>query len=449
MKIYRPLWNEGVLLSPQQFQQQALWEAFANQSIARISQAYPWGVELAEFDDELLKLQRIQALRLRVRLPDGTLIDSCHSDRLPKARDLAQEVAADRDNVTVCLALPPFQHEQSNVLSGDERGDRPRRFQQEWIKVRDVFGQEDESMAVALHHVSLRFDFEESHEYLACPLVRILRDEQGGWRRDPTFIPPMLAFTASPELILQLEHLLTRLQAKRRRLMGLRRESHQRMADFTVADVSLFWLLNALNTHVSVLAELLKNTGRHPEQVWFELARLAGSLLTFSLEHDTDDIPRYDHERPAKVFPALFGLIAQLLEASLPSRVIAVEMQRLNGQMWKAPLHDMRLREEADFYLSVRSTLPAHQLQSRLPALCKIGAPDDVDNIVNVALTGIPLIAMNRVPAAIPARLDNHYFALDMQHAAASAMLASGNCMFYLPDLLGEIDLELFAVLRS
>ncbi|MDK9587242.1 type VI secretion system baseplate subunit TssK, partial [Lelliottia sp. V86_10] len=28
MKIYRPLWNEGALLSPQQFQQQAEWESF-------------------------------------------------------------------------------------------------------------------------------------------------------------------------------------------------------------------------------------------------------------------------------------------------------------------------------------------------------------------------------------------------------------------------------------
>jgi type VI secretion system protein ImpJ len=404
---------------------------------------------LAEFDDDLLKLQRIQATLLRVRLQEGTLIDSRQSDRLPTARDLAVDVPISRDSVTVNLALPLFQYENSNVLSRDERVDRPRRFQQEWIKVQDAFGQEDESMAVVLHNISLRFDFEESHEYLVCPVARILRDGQGGWRRDNAFIPPMLAFSASPELVLQLEYLLTRLQAKRRRLMGLRRESHQRMADFAVADVSLFWLLNALNSHVGVLAELMKNTARHPEQVWFELARLAGSLLTFSLEHDTDDIPRYDHEHPEKVFPALFGLIAQLLEASLPSRVIAVEMQRINGQMWKASLHDMRLREEADFYLSVRSTLPAHQLQNRLPALCKIGAPDDVNNIVNAALTGIPLIAMSRVPAAIPARLDNHYFALDMNHAAAGTMLESGICMFYVPQLLGEIALELFAVLRS
>jgi type VI secretion system protein ImpJ len=449
MKIYRPLWSEGTLLSPQQFQQQALWEAFTNESLAQLSHVYPWGVEVVEVDDGLLKTQRLQAQQLRVRLPDGTLIDTRISDVAPPARDLSVDIPADQDRITVLLALPLPLSGISNVRRDDVRSDRPLRFHQEWVTVTDAFGDEEESMAVARHDITLRFDFEENAEYQLCPVARLVRDGQGGWQRDSTFIPPLLAFSASQELVSQLDQILTQLQAKRRRLMAMRRESNQRMADFAVADVSLFWLLNALNTHVSVLAELKKQAKRHPEQVWFELSKLAGSLLTFSLEHDTDAIPGYDHEQPETVFPPLFALIAELLEASLPSRVIAVAMQRVNGQMWKAPLHDMRLREEADFYLSVRAAIPAHQLQTQFPALCKIGAPDDVNNIINVALAGIPLIAMNRVPAAIPVRLDNQYFALDMNGPAAHAMLASGVCMFYVPELLGEIELELFAVLRS
>lgn len=145
----------------------------------------------------------------------------------------------------------------------------------------------------------------------------------------------------------------------------------------------------------------------------------------------------------------MFALIGELLEASLPSRVVALELIKLTGHTWKASLNDMRLREEADFYLSVRSTLPAHQIQTQFPALCKAGAPDDVSNLVNVALKGIPLIALNHVPAAIPLRLENQYFALDLQHPAARAMLESGACMFYVPELLGDLQLELFAVLRA
>ena len=65
--------------------------------------------------------------------------------------------------------------------------------------------------------------------------------------------------------------------------MAMRRESNERMADFAVADVSLFWLLNALNSAEPVLGYFLRDQQSPPERLYPELARLAGSLLTFSL----------------------------------------------------------------------------------------------------------------------------------------------------------------------
>ena len=44
--------------------------------------------------------------------------------------------------------------------------------------------------------------------------------------------------------------------------MAMRRESNARMADFAVADVSLFWLLNALNSAEPVLSELHQDPSR-------------------------------------------------------------------------------------------------------------------------------------------------------------------------------------------
>ncbi|WP_239984515.1 DotU family type IV/VI secretion system protein, partial [Cronobacter sakazakii] len=51
MKIFRPLWNEGALLSPQQFQQQSAWEAFTNAGVLGLSSPFPWGVELVITDE--------------------------------------------------------------------------------------------------------------------------------------------------------------------------------------------------------------------------------------------------------------------------------------------------------------------------------------------------------------------------------------------------------------
>ncbi|MCR1551080.1 type VI secretion system baseplate subunit TssK [Enterobacter cloacae] len=445
MKIFRPLWEDGAFLAPQQFQQQAIWDAHMADTVARMGLAQPWGVVAAEFDDSLLALSRLNATRLTVRFPDGTLIDTDLSDNLPPVCDLS--AASDRTTVDIVLALPLLSANGGNLDDGSD-SERPRRWKAERVTVQELAGHERSELAVLRHSLTLRMAHQENAAYLACPVTRLVRDAQGLWRRDSSFIPPLLALSACPALVCDLSDLLHRLQARRQRLMSMRRESNARLADFAVADVSLFWLLNALNSAEPVLAELLAVPDRHPEFVYRELARLAGSLLTFSLEHDTRDIPAYRHDAPEQVFPPLLSLLDKLLEASLPSRVVSIELKQ-DGVMWKGALHDARLREGADFWLSVRSAMPAHELQTKFPQLCKAGSPDDVSEVVNVALSGMVIRPVTHVPAAIPLRLENQYFALDLSTDAARAMLDAGNCTFYTPASLGEVKLELFAVLRT
>ena len=449
MKIYRPLWNEGALLSPQQFQQQSDWESFRSAGVASLASPFVWGIEKAEFDDRLLSSGLMQLTELRLWLEDGVLIDARCSDLPPEPRELNAQETAGRDAVTVVVALPLMQTGIVNVQQARAQAERPLRYREEWVTVQDAFGPEEESMAVARFNYTLRFAHEDNESWCTCPVARLIRDGQGGWRQDPAFIPPLAFFSASPALRERLTLLNRQLRSRRQRLMSMRRESNERLADFAVADVSLFWLLNALNSHAWVLQEYERYPDRHPEIIWAELARLAGSMLTFSLDSDPDAIPGYDHRDLNSTFPPLFDLITVLLEASLPSRVIALEMSRPDRQTWKAALHDARLRKEADLYLSVRSDIPAWQIAEKFPVLCQAGSPDEVTAIYGAVLKGIPLIPVTRVPAALPVRMENQYFALDMESAAAQEMLEQGVCLFYVPDLLGALDLELFAVLRS
>ena len=451
MKIDRPLWAAGALLSPQQFQQQARWEAWTNECVAHLSVVHPWGVQLSTFDQDALRLGKLKATQLRVRLPDGTLIDSDNVDRLPPALDLTRLLPEDVLAATLLLALPLEHANGGNCLFDGAAPDRPIRFRRDWRQVQVLYGDEQQSVGVLEHDLSLRLDSDDNANYVTCPVVRLMRDGQGGWSIDAGYVPPLLSFAAHPGLLTQLGNLLTQLSAKRQRLMGMRRESNQRMADFAVADVSLFWLLNALNTYEPVLSDIQTHSARHPEQVYQALIKLAGALLTFSLEHDIDTIPAYRHEHPESVFPPLMRTISTLLEASLPSRVIALELKENGANRWLVNFNDPRLREPggADFYLSVRCALAPAQLQSQFPRLCKAGAPDEVNRLVNAALDGIPLQPLNHVPAAIPLRLENQYFALDLAHSMGRAVLAEGVCAFYIPSTLADVKLELFAVLRT
>ncbi len=98
-----------------------------------------------------------------------------------------------------------------------------------------------------------------------------MRDARGQWIVDRNSSAAAVA-GGKPTLVSELGELLHRLQARRRRLMAMRRESNARMADFAVADVSLFWLLNALNSAEPVLSELHQDPSRHPELLYRELA---------------------------------------------------------------------------------------------------------------------------------------------------------------------------------
>ncbi|TCV96836.1 type VI secretion system baseplate subunit TssK [Biostraticola tofi] len=445
MKIYRPLWEDGAALAPQQFQQQARWSAHIADTVGRMGISHPWGVVAAEFDDAALALSRLNTTRLVLRFQDGTIVDTDLADTLPPVCDLSS--AAGSDAVEVVAALPLLSASGGNLDNGQD-SERPRRWKAERVVVQELAGHESGELAILRHAITLRLSSQENTTYLTCPVTRLVRNAQGQWSRDRSFVPPMLSLSASPLLVTELGDILVRLEARRRRLMAMRRESNERMADFAVADVSLFWLLNALNSAEPVLAELLQTPSRHPELLYRELTRLAGSLLTFSLEHDVVDIPAYQHAAPEQVFPPLLTLLDKLLEASLPSRVVSIHLDH-QDQIWKGSLHDARLREGADFYLSVRSTMPNHELQVRFPLLCKAGSFDDVSDVVNVALSGMVIKPLTHVPAAIPLRLENQYFSLDLSTEAAWAMLEAGSCTFYTPGSLGDVKLELFAVLRT
>ncbi|RWR02517.1 hypothetical protein ED28_07710 [[Pantoea] beijingensis] len=446
MKTEQPLWGRGIMVSPQHFQQQAAYAAWSAECIAQMGLSHPWGMIDATFEPDALKLGRLQARHLHVRFQDGTLIDTGNADALPPVLSLEGE----SQQVMVVLALPLLRANGGNCLKPDDVAERPVRYRQRWRDIRNQFGEDSRQIAIMQPELTLRFAHQNNGDYLTCPVARLQQDSQGAWILDETFLPPLLTVRSSKWLLMQLEQLLTQLRARLARLMAMRRESNERMADFAVADVSLFWLLNALNSAEPVLGQFLRDPQSPPERLYPELARLAGSLLTFSLEHQVSAIPVWQHEQLNAVFPPLFDLLSELLEASLPSRVVAIELthdKRL--RQWLARLHDPRLREGADYYLSVRSPIPVAQLQEQFPQQCRVGSPDFVSSLVNASRQGIPLKPLRNVPAAIPLRLENQYFSLDLSHPAAQEMLESGSCMFYTPGMLGEPELELFAVLRT
>ncbi len=448
MKITKPLWARGIFMTPQHFQQQALWEQFANDQIARMSSPDAWGVIDVALDTQALTIDRLLLSRLTARLRDGTFIDSETSDWLPAARSLA-DVPANVEAVTVLAGVALIDAQGGNCAEPGEKPARPRRSTREFLHVVDINGEGKEEISVERQVVALLFDFEKPDDYVTCPVVRLVRTPQGRFEPDESFVPPCLFLSASTRLTQRMRRLSEILTAKSASLAVRRKERSDQIADYAVSDVSLFWLLHSVNSTWPELARLAQAPGQHPERLYAVLARLAGSLLTFSTTETLQAIPAYDHGAPEPVFAELESLIRALLDAVIPSRVVPIALERLRTSMWLGHIKDERLTEGADYYLSVRAAMPAHALLERLPALCKMGAPDEVEQVVNSAMPGITLRPVSRLPAAIPVRIENQYFAVDSSDPAFARMIAARACQIYVPGSIPEVELELYAVLPS
>jgi type VI secretion system protein ImpJ len=449
MRTYKPLWQEGIVLSPHHLQQQGRWWEFSQQQFAPLAVAEPWGVLETRLDGEALLNHRLKLTAARMRFADGTPIDTSIADVLPPARDLARDVGPDVQSVVVFLGLAMLDANGNNCRLDGDAVSRPRRYFREFVEVPDLFGTTDAEIAVERHALQLLFDFESHADYLVCPVARLVRGQRGVFEVDADWVPPCLALSGHPRHEARVIRMADILQAKSIALAARRSERIDDVAEFGVADVSLFWLLHCLNTHWPELRFLASHPYQPPERLYHVLARLAGALMTFSTRTTLSEIPPYDHARQDEVFTKLETLIRELLDAVIPSRVVPIGLIRQGPTTWSGLIQEDRLVEGADYYLSVNAALPALELVERIAQLCKVGAPDDVVHIVNSALPGIALRAVQRVPAAIPVRLENQYFALDPKDPGFARMMAARACQIYLPAAIPDASLELYAVLTS
>jgi type VI secretion system protein ImpJ len=449
MRIDKPLWHEGLILSQQHFQQQERWTDFVHRQFASAAIAEPWGSRSVGIDEEALANWRLKLTTLKLRFPDGTLIDTSVSDALPPARDLAQGLQADLQTVVVLAALPLMNATGSNCRFDETTLARPRRSYREFVKVTDLNGASEAEIAAERHAVRLLFDFEPHADDTVCAIARLTRGAGGQFQVDHRYVPPCLTLASHSLHVERVNRLADILQAKSAVLGARKSERIDKVAEYGIADVSLFWLLHSIHTYWPQLRFFATHPSQPPERLYSTLAQLTSVLMTFSTSAQLTDIPPYDHTRADEIFAKLETLIRDLLDAIIPSRVVPIGLTRKSPTTWTGQFLDERLRSGADYYLSVSAALTPFELVEQVPKLCKMGAPADVEHLVNSALTGIPLKAVQRVPAAIPVRLDNHYFALDSSHPAHARMLAAHACQIYLPAKVPQASLELYAVLRS
>lgn len=445
--LSRVVWSEGMHLGPHHFQTQSRYFEDTLWFLSSNLRQQPWGFLHFGLDTEALRNGTgILSFGSGI-FPDGLIFDIPDCDQAPVPVNLNELFTPTDSEILLYLAVPP---RQDHGLDCDLAGKSGARYSTFERNLRDeALGQGEFNVQFARKNLCLLSHNQIDKNIICLPLARILRNGAGGFASDPDFIPPCLRISASESLVLLLHRLAQALDEKIQATRASRQGGGAFELGTSALDVANYWFLHALCSGQPALRHHLTDRRSHPEEVYRDLARMAGALSTFSLEAAGDEVPRYRHDDLTTTFQEMNRLIRRYLEVVAPSNSVKLQFQQPAPFIFAAHVKDERCLRRSRWILGVRSNLAESMLLRSVPALVKICSAEGVIKLVQRALPGLELLHLQVPPAALHAQADMHYFSISQNGPCWQHILQTKQVGVYLPGELGDAVFELTVITEA
>jgi type VI secretion system protein ImpJ len=395
----------------------------------------PWGFLHFSLDTEALRNGLAILSFASGILPDGLIFDLPDCDSVPEPAQLSSLFASTDSEIILHLAIPP---RLDQGLDCDLAGGASARYGAVQRTLRDdSVGQGENSVSFARKNLVLLSQAQLSSDTVSFPIARIFRDGKGGFA------------CACESLVLLLHRLAQAIDEKIASTRNMRLGSGRFELGTSALDVANYWFLHALCSTLPALRHHLQDRRSHPEEVYRDLARLAGALSTFSLESTQDEIPPYRHLDLTSTFRELDVLIRHYLEIVAPSNSITLQFRKADSYIYAAEVKDERCLRRSRWVLGIRSSLTDSVLLRQTPALVKVCSAEGVAKLVQRALPGLELMHLPVPPAALHAQADMHYFSISLSGACWQHILQTKQVGVYLPGDLGDATFDLTIIMET
>lgn len=437
-------------LAQHHFQAQSRYlEASAAFALSRLF-FKPYGFIHLNLDEEAIREGTISLLEARGVMPDGLAFEFPQGDPLPPPLDAREGGDPTGGAAPVFLAIPSLKTGRPNCDVGEEpevgQSD-DHRFRAETVTIQDEnTGLDKRDLLVASKSFRLLFSPEINEDLVTLPLARVRRGPSGHFEFDHDFIPPSLHLAASRRLPGMAAGLVEMLRSKSDVMAQRRKMVGHDLADLSSEEVLSYWMSHALHSGLAGLSHLRTLPRCHPEDLFREMARLAGALSTFSMELDLEDLPSYDHDNLTDCFATLDRRVRRLLQVMVPEGFIAVSLQRETPNVLSARLEDSRAFRKAEWVLRVSSGSGDAEVLRNVPALAKACSAEDILRLVDDANPGLPLEHIPQPPSSIPRRLGSQYFRVVQTGPCWQLIQTRASIGIYVPDVLQDAEMELIVV---
>jgi type VI secretion system protein ImpJ len=434
------VWSEGMLLQPQHLQQHDRY--LQSQLEARVSnlRPYPWGFSSLRIDEQQLAFGKLALQACAGVLPDGTPFMLPMEDDLP----LPLDVPDDARNVLVVLALPL--RRPGVPETGDSTGfDNFARHRAVDHEALDSNGLDNSAlMQVGQLRLRLALESEVINAYSTLGIARVLeRRPDNRLVLDPEYCPPCLDFRVAQRLSSFADELVGLLQ-QRGQMLASRLSQPGAAGAAEIADFLLLQLVNRAEPRFGHLASM---SGLHPEELYREMAGLAGELATFgSGGKRATQYPAYRHDYLRESFEPVVTHLREALSAVLDTHAVPIPLEERQFGIRVAVMRDPELVKSATFVLAVNAQLPAENIRSGFPRQVKIGSVEKIRDLVNLQLPGIGLRPLPVAPRQLPFHAGFTYFELDKGSEYWAQLATSAGFAMHVAGEFPGLQMEFWAI---
>lgn len=441
----RIIWQEGLFIKPQHFQQQQRHVDYLLHSQLSSLTHYYYGLRKIEINRELLNLGKFGLLSASGIFNDGTPFDIPTEDYLPEAldiKDISQPYSQD-----IYLALPTTNYSINEIQSEYHHSDtRTVRYKQEIQEVRDIHTPQGNLSQVFVARLAPRLmQGSEDRSAYTCILIARIRDidQDGKLILDTQFIPTCFSVTASSILRDFLTEIAGTLEQRANTLSSRIGSPSQQ----GVADVTEFLMLQLLNKQLPFYHHLNIHPHIHPEFLYRHLISFAGELMTFTDASRLAQIyNRYVHDDLTITFSELLRSIRIALSTVLTPRAVSIQLIDHEHGIKVAAINDRDLLERAEFILAVTAQIPDEQLRRQFVQQTKITSPDNLHHLVSLQLPGIILKPLSSIPRQLPYHSGYTYFQLDTHSSEWEKIKNNHALAFHVSGQFPSLDMQLWAI---
>ncbi|UGY11725.1 type VI secretion system baseplate subunit TssK (plasmid) [Bradyrhizobium septentrionale] len=436
----KPIWSEGMLVRPQHFQQYDRWiEQLVENRVAGLV-GYGWGIRKLAFDRDLLALGQLALTALEAIMPDGTALRVPEHVRPPIGR-IPPPAAK---NLLVKIAVGTRRQAGSDVCSGDALA---HRHDHEVLQVRNPSAPEKAPVDIRVASLTthLMFDGEEEVDLITLPIGRIRDiDPAGAITLSNTYVPPAIDIHAVQPVIALLNEVRSVLRT-RAEALAARADPSRATADG--AGLIDLVTLSIVNDAEAVFDHFAATCGHHPETVFRALLGLAGRLSSFVGDRrKPQEMPPYRHEDLESCFTPLADILRKLLSVVMQSAAISLPLQDRGYGILTGLIIDRTLFQDSRFVLVAVGSVPTETLRNQLPAQMKVGSVEQIRDLVNLQLPGVPVRALAVAPRELPYIQNAVYFELDQAAELWRTLPRSAAFAFHVSGDYSDLHLEFWAI---